>query len=227
MPASAAPHFRRSAQLFSSYAASLPTPTSRIEVNPLPFSAHPSAAGDALSAVHPGDAPAAPFSPAFYAPYAAAAQVALSALCRARRSLVEETGEDVRALTYRLKTPDSIRGKLLSRGLPVTDDAARAALHDIAGLRAVLSSVPQVYRFAALLRDAPSLCILSERDYIAAPKRSGYRSLHIVAQVAVPGAAQGGAERLVPVEIQLRTAPMDIWASIEHQMVYKPLTPPL
>ena len=28
---------------------------------------------------------------------------------------------------------------------------------------------------------------------------------------------------MVPVEVQLRTAAMDIWANIEHDMVYKPL----
>ena len=158
------------------------------------------------------------FSPSFYAPYAAAAQTALSALCRARRRLIAETGEDVRAVTYRLKTPASIRSKLLSRGLPATQEAA-ASLHDIAGLRAVLPSVELVYRFATLLAESPALEIIDQRDYIAAPKRSGYRSLHLVALVR----AAEGEDAAVPVEIQLRTAPMDIWASIEHQLVYKPV----
>ena len=137
----------------------------------------------------------------------------------ARSRLVKQTGEDVRCITYRLKSPSSIRGKLLKKGLPVCEPAARAALHDVAGLRVVLPSEKQVYRFAALLRDSPVTRLLDEKDDIAEPKPSGYRSLHLVLGVPV---SLRGQSLLVPVELQLRTAAMDMWASIEHDMVYKP-----
>ncbi|MBP3655699.1 MAG: hypothetical protein J6K32_03280 [Clostridia bacterium] len=161
----------------------------------------------------------APFSADFYAPYSAAAQTVLAAICRARQALVQASGEDLYALTYRLKTPSSISGKLLARGLPVTEAAAAAALHDVAGIRAVLGSVAQVYRFADLLESCLPLC--DRRDYILEPKESGYRSLHLVFSIPAP---DGGTR--TPVEVQLRTAPMDIWASIEHQLVYKPWSDP-
>ena len=54
---------------------------------------------------------------------------------------------------------------------------------------------------------------------IAEPKPSGYRSLHLVLSIPVRLHSQS---LMVPVEIQLRTAAMDMWASIEHDMVYKP-----
>lgn len=159
------------------------------------------------------------FSPSFYRPYAQAVETALFMLGSARSRLVRETGEDVRSITYRLKSPASIRGKLLKKGLPVCEPAARAALHDVAGLRVVLPGEKQVYRFAALLRGSPVTRLLDEKDYIAEPKPSGYRSLHLVLGVPV---SLRGQSLLVPVELQLRTAAMDMWASIEHDMVYKP-----
>ena len=158
------------------------------------------------------------FTPAFYAPYEAAAGAALAMLCAARAQLSAKDG--VRQITYRLKTPASIRGKLLKRGLPATA-ASAAALHDIAGLRAVLADVSQVYAFSRLLLRSSAAEFAYARDYIATPKPSGYQSLHLILRIP----AQDGSRRApVPVEIQLRTASMDAWASVEHDVCYKPAT---
>ena len=154
------------------------------------------------------------FTPSFYAPYEAAALAALAMLSDARARLGETDG--VRAVTYRLKTPASIRGKLKRRGLPATPECA-ATLHDIAGLRFVLESEAQVYRFERLILASPAAELLQKRDYIASPKPSGYRSLHLIVRMCTPD-ARGG----LPVEIQLRTAPMDLWARVEHDACYKP-----
>ena len=80
------------------------------------------------------------FSSSFYQPYAVAVQTVFVLLC-ALRDDRRAAGEDpgVEALTFRLKTPASIGGKLRRKGLPVTPAAAGSALHDIAGLRVVLS----------------------------------------------------------------------------------------
>ena len=160
------------------------------------------------------------FSSGFYQPYAVAVQTVFMLLCALRderRAIGDDPG--VEALTFRLKAPASIGGKLRRKGLPVTRVAASAALHDIAGLRVVLSETRQVYGFARLICDSPVVELCGLRDYIAHPKRSGYRSLHLILRVPV---TVGREQLLVPVEVQLRTAAMDIWASIEHDMVYKP-----
>ena len=83
----------------------------------------------------------------------------------------------------------------------------------------MLSDTQQVYAFARLICGSPVVELCGLRDYIAHPKRSGYRSLHLILRVPV---TVGREQLLVPVEVQLRTAAMDIWASIEHDIVYKP-----
>ena len=55
-------------------------------------------------------------------------------------------------------------------------------------------------------------------DYIQQPKESGYRSLHLI--IDVPIVISEGTLHL-PVEIQLRTIAMDMWASLEHELRYK------
>lgn len=162
----------------------------------------------------------ADFGFSFYAPYEAAVETAFLALCAARMQLEEEsTPFAVRSMTFRLKSPASIRDKLTRRGLPQNAEGA-AYLHDIAGLRVVLSSVEAVYRFADILRASPSWQFVCARDYIAVPKKSGYRSLHLVMFVPI---CRNGKSASVPVEIQLRTPAMDMWACIEHDLCYKPV----
>ena len=162
----------------------------------------------------------ADFGFSFYAPYEAAVETAFLALCAARMQLEEEsTPFAVRSMTFRLKSPASIRDKLTRRGLPQNAEGA-AHLHDIAGLRVVLSSVEAVYRFADILRASPSWQFVCARDYIAVPKKSGYRSLHLVMLVPI---CQNGKSASVPVEIQLRTPAMDMWACVEQDLCYKPV----
>lgn len=164
------------------------------------------------------------FTPAFYQPYRAAVETALRMLCQARRLLCADLGEEtVRQMTFRLKTPNSISDKLRKKRLPVTCDAAIAALHDIAGLRVVLTNVESVYRYAALLTASPLAEYVSSRDYIANPKKSGYRSLHLLMMIPVVWREQ---HIMIPVEIQLRTSVMDAWAVVEHEACYKPCAAP-
>lgn len=174
-----------------------------------------------ISSVQPMRTPkTADFGFSFYAPYEAAVETAFLALCAARMQLEEEsTPFAVRSMTFRLKSPASIRDKLTRRGLPQSAEGA-AYLHDIAGLRVVLSSVEAVYRFADILRASPSWQFVCARDYIAVPKKSGYRSLHLAMLVPT---CRNGKSASVPVEIQLRTPAMDMWACVEHDLCYKPV----
>jgi len=164
------------------------------------------------------DAGESVFTPQFFAPYQAAIETALELLCEARSRMPGPF--DVHAVTFRLKSPASIRGKLRKKHLPASAVCARVALQDVAGLRVVLCSTDAVYRFAAMLRQSAACEFIEEQDYIAHPKQSGYRSLHLIIRVPVRVHNQ---LYMIPAEIQLRTASMDVWANIEHELIYKPV----
>lgn len=118
----------------------------------------------------------------------------------------------------RLKSIDSIAGKLTSRGLPLTAAGAVENLTDIAGARVICCYAKDIDEIAAALKAHRDIQVVTEKDYIARPKPSGYRSYHMVVLIT-PGGPFG--ELSCPVEIQIRTAAMDFWASLEHRVRYK------
>jgi putative GTP pyrophosphokinase len=121
-------------------------------------------------------------------------------------------------VSVRLKTPDSIRAKANRRGCPLTFDAIREQILDIAGVRVTCSFVSDVWTMFDLLSQQSDVTVVEVEDYITTPKPNGYRSLHTI--MAVPVFLSSGPE-LVPVEIQFRTVAMDFWASLEHKIFYK------
>lgn len=118
----------------------------------------------------------------------------------------------------RLKSFPSTLEKLQRKGLPVTLSAMTDTLTDIAGVRVICSYIDDVYAVAELLTRQDDVRVVRVRDYIKSPKENGYRSLHLV--IEIPVYLQSG-KQLVPVEVQLRTIAMDLWASLEHQLRYK------
>lgn len=124
----------------------------------------------------------------------------------------------IHQIQTRIKTPQSIMGKLARRSLPLTVDSARENLHDIAGIRVICSYIDDIYLISKLLTSQDDIELVRTRDYIAEPKPSGYRSLHLV--VTVPVFLSDRTERVMA-EIQIRTIAMDFWASLEHELGYK------
>ena len=121
-------------------------------------------------------------------------------------------------IEYRIKSLDSIVDKLRRRGYDVTIDNIYAHIQDLAGIRVICNYMDDVYYLRSLLTRFESFRVIREVDYIKEPKPSGYRSLHLV--VNVPIVISEGT-MVLPVEIQLRTIAMDMWASLEHELRYK------
>ena len=121
-------------------------------------------------------------------------------------------------IEHRIKTLDSIVEKLRRRGLALTVDNIYAHIQDVAGIRVICNYLEDIKYLRRLLTRSESFHVLREVDYILEPKESGYRSLHLV--VEVPVVISEGTVNL-PVEIQLRTIAMDMWASLEHELRYK------
>ena len=118
----------------------------------------------------------------------------------------------------RLKSPQSIIGKLRKKNLPVTTEAARKNLLDMAGIRVTCYYISDIYAIADLLSQRDDFVIIKKKDYIRNPKPSGYRSFHMIINVPVYLATR---KTYAPVEIQIRTIAMDFWASLEHKIHYK------
>jgi GTP pyrophosphokinase len=126
----------------------------------------------------------------------------LSIVAANLRYHVDREGGQIRGaleVAQRLKRLPTIVDKLAREQGRVTQ------MQDIGGVRAVLPSLRHVY--AVRRRLLKTWTIVRVRDYIAEPKRSGYRALHVIVK-----------RRGFPIEVQLRTIAQDVWAnSVEEQ----------
>lgn len=118
----------------------------------------------------------------------------------------------------RVKGTRSLLSKLERKNLPVTVGSAKDNIFDIAGMRVICNYIEDIYVLEKLLLKQEDIKLLKRKDYIENPKENGYRSLHIV--ISVPVFLSESVEH-TPVEIQIRTIGMDMWASLEHKMRYK------
>lgn len=118
----------------------------------------------------------------------------------------------------RVKGTQSLLSKLNRKNLPVTVESAKENIYDIAGMRVVCNYIEDIYVLEKFLLKQEDIKLLKRKDYIENPKGNGYRSLHLV--VSVPVFLSKSTEH-TPVEIQIRTIGMDMWASLEHKMRYK------
>lgn len=118
----------------------------------------------------------------------------------------------------RIKHKKSIENKLIRKKLPVSAEEARESLTDIAGVRIICYFEEDIYSVVSLIKKQSDILMLIEKDYIKNPKPNGYMSYHLI--IGMPVYHTDGME-YYPVEIQLRTMAMDLWASMEHRICYK------
>ena len=131
---------------------------------------------------------------------------------------VKHDHNPIHHIESRLKSPESILKKAISKDIPVTERSLEENIHDIAGIRVICNYVDDVYKVAQLLTDQDDIRLVEVKDYIANPKESGYMSLHLVLEVPI---FLSEGPKPIHVEVQLRTIAMDFWASLEHQLKYK------
>ena len=129
-----------------------------------------------------------------------------------------QSNNPIENITSRMKAPESIAGKLHGLNAELTAENAKKHIKDIAGIRVICTYARDIYSLAYLLRCMPETKVLSEKDYVSNPKPSGYRGYHFLMEI--PVYYSGNVEN-IPVEVQLRTAAMDFWATLEHKVKYK------
>ena len=120
-------------------------------------------------------------------------------------------------LKCRVKGAESLKEKLRRTGLEETPESGLTQLSDLVGARVVTHFIGDIYTVLEWIRRSDKWKVKQVKDYIAAPKPNGYRSLHVI--LTVPFGV-GGIDTS-DTEIQMRTSAMDCGASLEHQLKYK------
>lgn len=118
----------------------------------------------------------------------------------------------------RIKSKKSIEEKLRKKGYEISAQEAKERLTDIAGVRIICYFTEDIYAVIELIKRQSDILVIREKDYIKKPKENGYRSYHVI--LGMPVYHTDGME-YYPVEIQVRTMTMDLWASMEHRICYK------
>lgn len=124
----------------------------------------------------------------------------------------------IHSIQSRMKEEKSILEKMRRGNRSASLSSARDYLTDIAGIRIICYFEEDVYQVARQIKKYSDMICMKEKDYIRCPKSNGYRSFHLV--MGVPLYHTDGKE-YYPVEIQIRTLTMDLWASMEHRIIYK------
>lgn len=119
----------------------------------------------------------------------------------------------------RLKTFKSVKGKCKTRGYRMDIEEIREKVKDVAGIRIITKYIDEVMIVKDMIAQIPGVNIVTCKDYVTNPKPNGYSSVHLGCQVEIYDPYKGS--QLVPLEIQLRSKSMNLWATLEHDLKYK------
>lgn len=122
-------------------------------------------------------------------------------------------------VTGRLKSLESIVGKMKKKNLKINFENMIENINDIVGVRIVCNDKDDIYRIRNIISKQKGIKIVKEKDYIKKAKKSGYSAYHIIAEIPLEIKQQ---TIFIKVEIQIRTILMDFWATTEHKVKYKP-----
>lgn len=120
--------------------------------------------------------------------------------------------------TSRIKSYESIKAKLKRKELPEDVPTVLEQINDLVGIRAVCTYTDDLYQIVKMLYEQRDVKVVKEKDYIKNPKKSGYRSLHLILEIPICLQCE---THWVKIELQLRTAAMDYWAGLDYQLQYK------
>ena len=129
-------------------------------------------------------------------------------------------------ISTRVKTLKSFLKKMDTKGWPQfyypTD-----VIQDLIGARVVCWFIDDCEGIKNLISSSKHLKIEGEVDnYIKQPKPSGYRSIHLYANVAYDSVQRDGNNVVINsqdmiCEIQIRTKLQDVWGDVTHEFHYK------
>lgn len=122
----------------------------------------------------------------------------------------------IETVTGRVKRISSILEKAQRKHIELDDIENK--LDDIAAVRIICRFVEDIDKVVEILRKRSDMKIVQEKDYIRKPKKSGYRSYHLIIEYEVQSLS---GPRTIKAEIQVRTLAMNFWSTVEHSLQYK------
>ncbi len=133
------------------------------------------------------------------------------------------------SISTRVKTLKSFLKKMDTKAWPQFYYPTEV-IQDLIGARVVCWFVDDCDGITSLISSSKHLKIEGEvDDYIKQPKPSGYRSIHLLANVAYDSVRRDGNEVVINsqdmiCEIQIRTKLQDVWGDVTHEFHYKAKT---
>lgn len=131
-------------------------------------------------------------------------------------------------ITTRVKSLKSVLQKLERKKYPEFN-TPKDIINDIIGARVTCWFLDDCIGMYNFIQNSRQFHIIpkSEEDYILHPKDSGYRSIHLLANVSYDSHANTENGKIDIIheemicEIQIRTKLMDTWADLTHEFQYK------
>ncbi len=129
-------------------------------------------------------------------------------------------------VSTRVKTLNSFLKKMDNKAWPQFYNPTEV-IQDLIGARVVCWFVDDCEGIEKLISSSKHLKIEEEvDDYIKQPKPSGYRAIHLLANVAYDSVLREGSNVVINsqdmiCEIQIRTKLQDVWGEITHEFHYK------
>ena len=129
-------------------------------------------------------------------------------------------------VSTRVKTLKSFLKKLEKKGWPQFYYPTEVA-QDLIGARVVCWFIDDCIGIKELVESSIHLKISGDiEDYISTPKLSGYRSIHLSANVGYDSVQRSGEDVAITnedmiCEIQIRTKLQDAWGDVTHEFHYK------
>ncbi|MBO6133482.1 MAG: GTP pyrophosphokinase family protein [Lachnospiraceae bacterium] len=125
-------------------------------------------------------------------------------------------------LLCRVKSEESMIEKCERKGLAAEPYSALRVITDAIGIRIVTGFLDDVYACRDGIERLPGVKIYKEKDYIKNVKPNGYRSYHMILDIAADAVdIDGKKPGRFFAEVQIRTIAMDSWAALEHKIKYK------
>ena len=89
----------------------------------------------------------------------------------------------IETVNGRVKSISSILEKCRKKNIPL--EIVTEKVEDIAGIRVICSFPDDIYKLVDCLLAQDDITLIEKKDYITNPKKSGYRSYHLIIEVPI------------------------------------------